>query len=267
MMHAERKLAATDICLVLRRLGRLKIACSPLLSTGYYYFARDHDGSWRGLRPATELVVDAYPRCANSFFARRIIHAQQGTMQIAHHTHAAGILVTAVRRGIPTVTILREPRNAIVSFAVYLSSVCGHAPTATWLAIKEYIAFHEVLIPIVNELAILSFEDVTHKFFDCIDAINQGFGLGLRSGEKQAGFEEEADSIILAAHRFYEGASSSQGYVARKPVPDQTKKVLQARFHAEIERDRYAGLLGRAESLYQRLGKNAMVVERLTEQL
>src|SRR5437773_4880663 len=68
--------------------------------------------------PDTEIVIEGFPRSATSFAVAAFQMAQDHTVDIAHHTHSPSQVIEAVRRGIPTLLLVREPEDAILSHVV-----------------------------------------------------------------------------------------------------------------------------------------------------
>ncbi len=98
----------------LRHHARIYLSESP---TFYLPLARRRypGPSPQVVGPATELVIDGYTRCASTFVVYAFQLAQERPVRVAHHLHATAQLVMAVRRGVPALAVIREPRGAILS--------------------------------------------------------------------------------------------------------------------------------------------------------
>ena len=118
----------------------------------------------------TEIVIEGYPRSANTFAVAAFLLAQGRPVRIAHHLHVPVQIIQAVRWGIPTVVLIRKPEDAILSSLVrrpYLS--------AEWAA-RYYILFYRTIAPYREGFVVAPFEEVIHNFGQVILRINKRFG-------------------------------------------------------------------------------------------
>ena len=63
----------------------------------------------------TEIVIEGYPRSANSTTAYGFLARQTRPVRLAHHKHHAAQLLLAAKQGIPSVMLIRQPEQAVVS--------------------------------------------------------------------------------------------------------------------------------------------------------
>ena len=87
--------------------------------------------------PTTEIVIERYPRSANTFALVAFQLAQSRELEIAHHLHAAAQIKRAVALGVPAIVLVREPSEAVLSLMV-------RDPSASmrW-AIRGYVRFFQ----------------------------------------------------------------------------------------------------------------------------
>jgi hypothetical protein len=78
----------------------------------------DMDGNPCRALPNTEIVVDSFPRCGNTFLYHLLRETQPPGTRIAHHMHSAGHLAMGSRLGIPTISIVRHPQDACLSLII-----------------------------------------------------------------------------------------------------------------------------------------------------
>jgi hypothetical protein len=67
------------------------------------------------IAPDTELVIEGYPRSANSTTVYGFLDRQPMPVKVAHHKHHAAQLLRAVERSVPAVMLIREPCAASLS--------------------------------------------------------------------------------------------------------------------------------------------------------
>ena len=135
----------------------------------YVRVARLRHGD-RVLGPGTDLVIEGFPRSANTFAVTAFQLTQTDPVRVAHHLHSSGHVIAAASRGVPTLLIVRTPRDAIVS------SVLRKPSLAVEAVADRYATFHEPLLPLAGRIEIASFEQVTTDFGAVIDRLNQRYG-------------------------------------------------------------------------------------------
>ena len=193
----------------------------------------------------TELVIEGYPRSANTFALYAFEIAQQRQVQVAHHLHSAGQVLWAARKGIPTVVLIRNPREAVSSRLIREPRI------STEWAIKDYIQFYERIIPVGDRCLFVTFEEVTGDFGKVIEAVNDRFGTQFSSSAVTSETESHVISLIEENHVRNTGSRVvRENQVARPSRQRNESKALLAR---ELGRKRVRPLLKRAEDLYDQL--------------
>jgi hypothetical protein len=117
----------------------------------------------------TELVIEGYFRSANTFAVHAFQLSQEKPVRLAHHLHAPAQLITAARRGIPTLLLLRNPDGAILSELLYDNVALPDA-------LDAYTRFYTCLLPYLESFVVGEFEQVTHDFGAVIRRVNARFG-------------------------------------------------------------------------------------------
>src|SRR2546427_7470725 len=64
-----------------------------------------HHGVLAG--PGTDILIEGFPRSANSFSVAAFRLAQGPPVEVAHHTHAPANAIAAFRRHIPALILIR----------------------------------------------------------------------------------------------------------------------------------------------------------------
>jgi hypothetical protein len=130
---------------------------------------------WRGhgevVTADTEIVIEAFARSAQSYVVAAFRLAQEPhAVRIAHHTHSPSTLIEGVRHAIPTLVIVREPEDAILSYVIRTpaNSIRG--------AVRGYIRFHRPLPAFRDGLVVATFDQVTGDLASVIRRVNDRFG-------------------------------------------------------------------------------------------
>src|SRR5918999_5771267 len=66
----------------------------------------------------TEIVIEGFPRSANSFAVAAFARAQGRKPKIAHHVHAPAQVIAAARAGIPAIVLIRNPEEAVLEYVI-----------------------------------------------------------------------------------------------------------------------------------------------------
>ena len=135
----------------------------------YLRLARMRHGD-RVLGPGTELVIEGFPRSANTFAVTAFEMAQPAPVAVAHHLHSAGHVTAAVHRGVPALLLVRAPADAVVSSVM-------RKPSLDLAAVAgRYETFHRPLLPLLDHIEVAGFDQVTTDFGAVIDRVNARFG-------------------------------------------------------------------------------------------
>src|SRR5262245_46866446 len=149
---------------VRRGLGRLRrrfhgwLGAHPALYLPLVAHRRAFDGSRKAVGRDTEVVIEGFPRCGNSFAFAAFRMAQARPVHIAHHLHAPAQVIAAARRGTPTIVVIRPPDDAVVSLLL-------RAPG--WRADEayaEYLRFYARILPYRERFVVATFAEVVADF-------------------------------------------------------------------------------------------------------
>lgn len=108
--------------------------------------------------PNCDILLEGFPRSANTFLHRIIRYATKDTLNISHHVHRHEQIIMAMKYNIPSFLLFREPHQAIAS---YLVRVKGKASVDELLS--NYINFAQGSIQAYEkskEVHFLIFEDI-----------------------------------------------------------------------------------------------------------
>lgn len=193
----------------------------------------------------TQVVIEGFPRCANTFAVVAFNLGQRNQVRIAHHLHSVAQLRRGLELNIPTLVILREPHDAILSLAIRK----GH-DDVRW-ACEEYVDFHQGALELGDKLVFADFTEVTCDFGAIIRRLNRL--TGSRFGEFEHTEANVAKCFELADQiekRDSGGEGVRETHVSRPSDARQERKSLLAvQFNsAEIK-----PLIEESQRLYDRL--------------
>lgn len=212
----------------------------------YLPLARFKFRSSDGARPVTgetEIILEGYPRSANTFAVEAFRLAQGRPVEIAHHLHVAAQIIAGVRRGIPTVLLLRDPEQAASSLVVRLGWVDASD------ALRRYVRMHEALEPYRDGFLTAPFELVISNFGVVITQVNRRFGTDFRPFHHTPDQVRTCFRIIEENNRRkYGDGVVDEASVAR---PSNERRVLAESVRAQFQAPELKPLRDRARRIHQ----------------
>jgi hypothetical protein len=197
----------------------------------------------RVVAPDTQLVIEGFPRSANTFARVAFNRAQSERVRIAHGLHVPAQVIRAARWRIPTLVLIRKPKDAVLSFAV-------RDPISVDQALRYYLAFYETVEEYRDAYVLGLFEEVTEDFGGVIRRINDRFGTTFSPFSHD---ERNVDGVfarIEANTRKRFGEASLEHKVSH---PFATREKLKREVGYELEDPKRRDLISRAETVYGRL--------------
>lgn len=191
----------------------------------------------------TEIVIEGYPRSANTFAVAAFQLAQDREVEIAHHLHAAAQIKRAARLGVPTVLLVREPSEAILSLMVR-----DPAASARW-ALRSYVRFYSSVVPYLDKTVIAPFATVTSDFGSIIRMVNTRYGTVF---DELAPTEDTRQSVRQAVESMGKRDSmrTGQDFGRGVALPSEERRLAKEARRSEYLDERHKSLRLTAESLY-----------------
>lgn len=131
---------------------------------------RESHNVHHAVRRDTQLVIEGFPRSANTFAEVAFRLAQPGVVRIADHLHVSAQVARAVEYGIPVCVLIREPADAARSLVVKYP----HIRAAD--ALRGYRRFYKQCLRYIDHMVVATFDQVTQDFGAVIARINRRFG-------------------------------------------------------------------------------------------
>src|ERR671920_2375520 len=200
----------------------------------------------RIVTPDTQLVIEGFPRSGNSFARRAFVSAQDESFdktRIAHHLHVPAQVVRAAQWQIPTLVVIRRPRDAVLSLVI-------RDPISVDQALRYYISFYETAEKYRDAYVLGRFEEVTEDFGEVIRRINDRFGTVFSPFSHDERNVEDVFARIEKNSRKRFGETSLEDKVSR---PFASREKLKREVGYELEDQKRRDLISRAETVYDRL--------------
>jgi hypothetical protein len=189
----------------------------------------------------TDAVIEGFPRSANTFAATAFELAQRRSVRVARHLHVPAQIIAGTRWGIPTMVLVRDPEEAIISLVVW-------APDTTLQqGVKDYVRFYRRVYPYRDGFVVARFEEVTTDFGKVIRRLNERFATTFDE------FEHTSDNVSLCFHIMEDHARTKMGRVSEAQIgrPSKEREALKRRLRAAFRSSELGALRTDAYGLYK----------------
>jgi hypothetical protein len=207
---------------------------------------RGYDDPPRAVSHRTEIVIEGFPRSANTFTVVAFRLAQQREVEIAHHLHAAAQIKRATNLKLPVIVLIREPSDAILSVAVKDQVI-----PISW-ALRSYIRFYSTIFPYLEKTVVAPFSCVTANLSDVIRCVNTKYGTSFRE------FMPNEDNLHLVHQAIkrlghQDSIQTGRDYGLSVGLPTEQRRNAKESRHAEYLDDCNRLLRLTADALYERV--------------
>jgi hypothetical protein len=193
----------------------------------------------------TQVVIEGYPRCANTFAVVAFEMSQPAPVKVAHHLHSVSQLRRGVELSLPTMVLLRNPRDAATSLAIR-----KRHRSVRW-ALEEYVDFHSGALELADHMLLVDFKEATADFGEVIRRFNERFATNFAVFEHtDANVAKCYEQIDVIERNEAGGTAVRATHVARPSEGRQEQKQV---FADEFNSPTLAPTLREAERLYEEL--------------
>ncbi|MFT4697410.1 MAG: hypothetical protein ACI9SJ_000533 [Flavobacteriaceae bacterium] len=185
----------------------------------------------------TDIVIEGYPRSANSFSVKAFKFDNAEGYKIATHLHAYPQVIVGVKHNIPTLLLIRNPFDCVVSYMALLAQAVGFEKinkgyNIEWL-LKDYVLFYKKLLPYKDKVVVGVFSDVLTDYGNVINEVNNKFNTKFELFEHS---QENVNKVF----------SSSKSHLS----PSGKREDVKNSFVEQMEQLKSTRLFEEAESLY-----------------
>jgi hypothetical protein len=213
---------------------------SPVLYSAYL-----RKGNQRSLvaTPDTDLVVAGYPAAGNTFAREAMLHANPG-LRIASHVHSWTQVAQAVRLGLPTLLLVRDPTSAV-------SSVLVRFPDCkVTRELKNFSRFYRRALPFVGQVVVVDFDAVTSRFGDVVHELNRRFGTNFIPFFHN---DPASTAAVFARIDEYDRSQFGDAATIRTARPTMEKELRKDWARQELSSDRLRPWVERCDAVYAQL--------------
>jgi hypothetical protein len=197
----------------------------------------------RVVTPETQLVIEGFPRSGNSFARVAFNKAQRGKVRIAHGLHVPAQVIRAARWRIPTLVLIRKPRDAVLSFAI-------RDPISVDQALKYYLSFYETVEKYRDAYVLGLFEEVTEDYGQVIRRINDKFGTAFSLFRHD---EQNVNEVFARMEKNSRKRYGETHWETKVSLPSDLKERMKHQIGYDLEDPKRMKLIAEAEAVYDRL--------------
>ncbi len=159
---------------------------------------------------STELCIEGFPRSGNTYFVSALLLWNSDT-RIAHHSHLGSSVKYALKRGTPTVLLIRDPADCVASVLAW----DGLLTSA--VALANYVQFYRQL-----------WKHRDRYLVACIQLINDRFGMTFKWEQ----FNDRLDQHIRA--RLEKVDHRNNRSAVNSALPNQMKLEMKQAFQHKL---------------------------------
>jgi len=189
----------------------------------------------------TAIVIDGFLRSGNTYSVAAFQVANGFDPHVGHHLHGGAHVRRAVRLGLPTVVLIRQPADAVGSYLVRRPSLTPDD------ALLEYLDFYRTAWPSRGGFVVAPFTQVVSDFGGVTDRVNDRFGTSFARFSSDPTSHAAALALVEEMNRKECGGELVETHVGR-PSAERERRKEQVK-HL-LQRPRSQDLLERAEEMY-----------------
>lgn len=189
----------------------------------------------------TELLIDGFPRSANTF-AYAFIELTQPVKKIAHHVHLPVQFSRSIRFSTPAVFLIRNPVDAAISMSI-------RRPTYfPYLIFLYYFLFHKRISKIINSLLIVKFEEVISDPNSIIRKLRNSQYSGFIEVEFTQNLKEMINKRVDELDMINRNDSQIKNSTVARPT--EYRKNAGEKIRGDFHSKRYSGIIKKCHLVY-----------------
>jgi hypothetical protein len=229
--------------------ARVRALASDLLEqipSVYCSVMRRRHPEWFLVDADTDVVIESYQSCGNTFARKAMEHANPQA-RIASHSHSWANVARGLQLRKPVVVLMRHPLDAVASHAVRMRL------DDLDRELHRYHRFFSRVAGVADAVVLAPFEVATDRFGDVIREVNARFSTGFNVFDHT----DPAAKAEVFAEMDREAASSpselDRGWRVARPNAERAEATQEMK--ARLSSEPHRAALARCESVYGQLLK------------
>lgn len=216
----------------------------------YFYGLNSIKSKTLKVNRCNDLVIEGFPRSANSYIVFLLQELCSIELHIAHHVHRPTQLILGIEYNIPCVLMIRKPVDACTSFSI------RHPNVSIKESLNKYLTFHNELINYRQHIHVISFDDfVADPINTCTERLKDILEfVDLKPRDKNLILKKVIQSIEDHSKHNNKGSINEK----RISRPSKIRSLEKKEIIENIYADKYLKeLLSKANEIYNTFtGKN-----------
>ncbi|WP_174614761.1 sulfotransferase domain-containing protein [Virgibacillus ihumii] len=131
-----------------------------------YKYVFERSSYYRNItKKVTDICIEAYPSSANTYLMFLVLNLNKD-IYISHHTHTIANMKLAIKMNKPCVVVIRNPLDAISSYIFRFNSEESENNKVLIRAIDEYFEFYKFVQKNIENVYLVTFEDLIDNTSD-----------------------------------------------------------------------------------------------------
>lgn len=182
----------------------------------------------------SDIVIEGFPRSANTFSVVALNYSHSNNLKIAHHTHVPATVIKGVSLEIPILILIRNPKDAIASLVLREPNI------SISQAINSYINFYQEIYNYRKNFIVADFEEIINNYANVIVRINNKFQTEFISSTPRG----------INLENIFELIGSFEKVETKCSRPSDFRKKLKIKIIEELKKSRYKKKQILAENIY-----------------
>jgi hypothetical protein len=174
----------------------------------------------------TELVIEGFPRSANTYALAAFRCANGPEVVVADHLHSGRSVRVAADRGLPCIVLVRDPVDAC-------TSMIQRQPVRARTALEAYLRFYAQVTLVMDDVVVADFATTTGDFGAVVREVNRRFGTTYQPYEHTEANEAWCREFVTEADRVDQGRVHSSTVALPNAERAEGRGAVRAQVCAE----------------------------------
>ncbi|NMF83038.1 hypothetical protein [Nodosilinea sp. P-1105] len=215
---------------------RMQIGCYPEIF--YPLYSLVPINRKLSVNKKTQIVIEGFPRSANTFAVLAFEQAQSQPVSIAHHMHVPAQVIRAAHWQIPTLVLIRQPQDAVASYVLRKPELSVRA------ALQCYIRFYKTVSRYQGSYVVATFEEIISQISNVVIRVNEHFRTEFTAATPTG---DDLDSIFKQTEIMAKKNGMNELGFSRPSLQKENRKKDLIEI---IKSPKYDELLGEAKAIY-----------------
>ena len=226
------------------RARTLAIDLLEHVPSAYSAVMRRRHPEWLLVEPATDVLIEGYQSCGNTFARKALEHANPG-LRIASHAHSWAHVARGLRMDKPVVVLMRHPLDAVASHAVRMRL------DDLDRELLRYHRFYRRVSSLSDSVVLAPFEVTVNHFGDVIRQVNTRFSTRFALFDHND--QVAAAEVFAEMEREVRTSPPELDLRWRIARPSLERGAATREMQARLTGSRHRPALARCEALYDEL--------------